>query len=668
MLPPDESSARTVCGREVRSNPPRTTITRRAVALGAALTVAHTVWLVYEEITLAHIGTPSIFTIVKTVIGILFVLMALNLWLRSRWPALMLQPAELMVIFVMTTFGSILTSVKLLHYLFPTVLWPIQYPHQAGGTETAVAMSPIMAPRDEAVVRAFFNGTGSLWGFFQPAILRHWLVPMLFWACFFFMLLWTTLCLASLVRRPWIDHERLPFPIVDLPVTMASQGVLDRLMADRLLVIGFVITVALLSLNYVSSMVPSVPGIRLSEYDVGSAFFTSSPWSALNPLLTVWWPFAIGLCYLIPLDVSFSSWFFFLAIRLLTVLVTAMGWRDAGSVQDSGQFPYMTNAVEGGWIGMFLVILWSARPFLRELFRAIRQGERIPGDESEALPYRHALVGAAVGYMSLVAASVALGMRLRVAVTAFALFFIAVVVMTRIYAQIAMPLFCMAFYSFTDWTTHFFGPARMSRTELATLTSFHWFDRTYEQLPMGHQLEAFVFADRLRESKRRMLRIVLGTSVLSIALGMVTLLTIFYDRGATSARLSGDSAWLAGYAWLRFTSWLGSPAAFDAAPLLRGGLSACFVLFLGFLRSVWVGCPLHPIGYLLTVSFALEWGMWNVIFVTWLIKALVVRYGGLRLYRKTVPFFLGLVLGDCVAHFIWGVGLTLAGVTGASPY
>ncbi len=134
MLPPDESSARSICGREVRSNPPRTAITRRAVALGTALTVVHTVWLVYEEITLAHIGTPSIFTIVKTVIGILFVLMALNLWLRSRWPALMLQPAELMVIFVMTTFGSILTSVKLLHYLFPTVLWPIQYPHQAGGT------------------------------------------------------------------------------------------------------------------------------------------------------------------------------------------------------------------------------------------------------------------------------------------------------------------------------------------------------------------------------------------------------------------------------------------------------------------------------------------------------------------------------------------------------
>ncbi len=643
-------------------------ITTRSFVLGLALTVVHTIWLVYEELTLAHIGTPSIFTLVQTVIGILFVMMLANSALRRYRPGLAFTPAEFMVIFIMTTMGSIITSVKLMHYLFPTVMWPSYLPHQVGGPETAASLASVMAPRDPDLVRAFFNGTSDFWGFFRPRVLGAWLLPMAFWGVFFFLLLWTMLCLASIVRRPWLDQERVPFPIIDLPVMMARQGTAETLFGNRLLTIGFVLTTALLSVNYASSLAPSVPGVRLAENDIGTAMLTSPPWSAVNPLIMVWWPFAIGLCYLIPLDVSFSCWFFFLVIRVATVGVTMFGLRDAGSVQDPGQFPYLTNAVEGGWIGMFMVILWSARPFLKDVAGAIRRGETIPGDATEALSYRTAIAGALAGYALLVGIGVMIGLRLGVAMLAFGLFFVAIVVMTRMYAQIAMPLFCMAFYSFGEWTTQFIGTARMTRTETATLTTFYWFDRTYEQLPMGHHLESFAFADRLRESRRAVLRIIVVTSIVSILLGMVTLLHIFYDRGATSARVSGDSAWLAGHAWNRFSNWLNSPKPVEAAPIARGALSACFVLFLTYLRNVWIACPLHPVGYLLTVSYALEWGMWNVIFVTWLIKALVVRYGGLRLYRTSVPFFLGLVLGDCVTHFIWGIGLSIAGAKGASPY
>ena len=647
-------------------------ITARAVVIGLFLTVAHTVWLIYEELTLGHVGTssssPSMFTLVQTVIGILFAMMAVNGFLRRFRPAWMFTPAEFLVVFTMTTLGAIITSVKLLHYLFPTVLWPSYMPGQTAGPQTAQSLSPLLAPRDPALVHAFFAGMQDFWAFFRPQVFRAWLVPIAFWSAFFFLLLWTMLCLASVMRRPWLDEERLPFPVVDLPTTMAREGTLEALFRNRLLTISFSLTCLILSVNYAGSLYPSVPRLRMAEYDIGTPFFTSSPWSSVNPLLTVWWPFAIGLCYLIPLDVSFSCWFFFVAIRLVAVMATAFGWRDPGSVQNTEQFPYFGNLVEGGWIGMFLVVLWNARSFFRTVFQAIRRGERVPGDDTEAMPYRHALLGAAAGYLLLTGAGVLIGLRPVVSATAFALYYIAIIVMTRIYAQIAMPVFCMAFFSFTQWTTNFFGTARLSRTELATLTTFYWFDRTYEQLPMAHQLEAFVMADRLRQSKRRMMRIVAGTSALCVVLGIVTLLHIFYDRGATSARVTGDSAWLAQFAWSRFTVWMGNPKPVEAAPFVRGTVSALIVIGLTYLRSAWIGCPLHPIGYLLCVSFALEWGMWNVIFVTWLVKWLVVRYGGLRLYRASVPFFLGLVLGDCVTHFVWAVFLALIGAQGASPY
>ena len=47
--------------------------------------------------------------------------------------------------------------------------------------------------------------------------------------------------------------------------------------------------------------------------------------------------------------------------------------------------------------------------------------------------------------------------------------------------------------------------------------------------------------------------------------------------------------------------------------------------------------------------------MWCPFFVGWALKSLVLRYGGIRLYRPALPFFLGLILGDYVVPMIWGL-------------
>ena len=42
--------------------------------------------------------------------------------------------------------------------------------------------------------------------------------------------------------------------------------------------------------------------------------------------------------------------------------------------------------------------------------------------------------------------------------------------------------------------------------------------------------------------------------------------------------------------------------------------------------------------------------------VVWILKALVLRYGGSGLYRRTVPLFLGFALGHLVvAGVFWGL-------------
>ena len=41
--------------------------------------------------------------------------------------------------------------------------------------------------------------------------------------------------------------------------------------------------------------------------------------------------------------------------------------------------------------------------------------------------------------------------------------------------------------------------------------------------------------------------------------------------------------------------------------------------------------------------------------VAWLIKIVVLRYGGSSVYRRLIPLFLGLILGDFVTASAWAM-------------
>jgi hypothetical protein len=45
--------------------------------------------------------------------------------------------------------------------------------------------------------------------------------------------------------------------------------------------------------------------------------------------------------------------------------------------------------------------------------------------------------------------------------------------------------------------------------------------------------------------------------------------------------------------------------------------------------------------------------MWFSVFVAWLIKAAILKYGGSQLYIFLRPFFLGLILGELVVAGFW---------------
>jgi len=83
------------------------------------------------------------------------------------------------------------------------------------------------------------------------------------------------------------------------------------------------------------------------------------------------------------------------------------------------------------------------------------------------------------------------------------------------------------------------------------------------------------------------------------------------------------------------------------------GFGAAFTVFLMLMRRTFLWWPFHPAGYALG-PIGLGW-FWCAILAGWAIKWIILKQGGLKAYRKAVPFFGGLILGEYVVGCIWSV-------------
>jgi hypothetical protein len=99
--------------------------------------------------------------------------------------------------------------------------------------------------------------------------------------------------------------------------------------------------------------------------------------------------------------------------------------------------------------------------------------------------------------------------------------------------------------------------------------------------------------------------------------------------------------------------------------MAAGGV-ICIVLALMRLRFWW--WPFHPVGFIV----AMGWGLIDtfVPFVLgWAAKSLVIRYGGLHTYRKTVPLAIGLIVGGLFSTSFWSLAaLVTHGAAGPPNY
>jgi len=95
------------------------------------------------------------------------------------------------------------------------------------------------------------------------------------------------------------------------------------------------------------------------------------------------------------------------------------------------------------------------------------------------------------------------------------------------------------------------------------------------------------------------------------------------------------------------------PPDINGCVAILGGLA--FTLFLGVMRTRFLWWPLHPVGYAIGINGGSLDHFWLVMVLASAVKFGVLRIGGVGLYRRTLPIFLGLVLGDVAAGSYWSI-------------
>jgi len=58
----------------------------------------------------------------------------------------------------------------------------------------------------------------------------------------------------------------------------------------------------------------------------------------------------------------------------------------------------------------------------------------------------------------------------------------------------------------------------------------------------------------------------------------------------------------------------------------------------------------------------MQW-FWASLLFSWLLKTITLKYGGIKKYRQSVPFFIGLILGEFVMGSLWSIIGIVAGMS-----
>lgn len=629
-------------------------ITWRTLLLGTLLVVGIDFFMIYTEYAVgSSANNYSHFPIYVFTAFSLLVLFFLPI-LRKSTKRPILSRSELFLILIMGLVAGAVPSNGLVGFLVVVIATPFYFATPENGWANILhAHIPNFAvPRDAEAMRGFFEGLPP--GAAIPW--DAWYVPLFWWICFAVALFALCASIATIFNRQWAQHERLPYPLISVAMDLTdknnSQSPIPDLLKNRGFWTGFGLAVGMLGWNmigYFSTGFPTIP-LGGDTFSIGRGFPT---------ILTKINLFVVGFAYFANLDVLLSIWVFRLLYIFQMGTFNRLGYGTGGN-EDQWSSGFAGWQSFGALTAMVLWGLWVARHHLRDVIQKALNPHHHFDDRQEMMSYRTALILLVISSVFCIAWLHKAGMALTMVLVYAAASGILYLGISRIVAESGLlyvrgPISAQVFslYLIGSGT---FGPPTVTAMGLTYTTASQGRGLFMPALTQIARLRDFVGSNR---------RYVLSAIVLAFVVALITSLATTLYLGYTHGT-QNFTTWhiRAGGLWV-FNDTAGkilSPFYTDWQRLRFFGLGAILMTLLTFLRYRLPWWPLHPIGFTVSCTYFTQ-KTFVAVFVAWICKFLILRIGGIALYRRSQPFFLGLLVGyalsvalSAIVDYLWFPG------------
>ncbi|MDA0333910.1 MAG: hypothetical protein O2782_01970 [bacterium] len=574
---------------------------------------------------------------------------------------------ELATIYIMAMMATVIPTIGFSEYLLPIIAGFTYYatPENAWRDTFHPFLPRWAVPQDEEAVRHFYEGLPeglSLpWG--------TWVEPVFYWVVFILAVYWTSACAMVIVRRQWMEREKLLYPLVQLPLDMirddGAESILKPFFRNSTMWIGFAVPFLVGSYNSLHAYFPAIPEIP--------------SWGGQGPLITMYMLFRgtteiivmlnfglVGFAYLLSRDIALGLWLFALLAVVQRGIFNVLGIASTESLSRfaNNTGPFLAHQAMGAMMVLLFSGLWMGRQHLQDVFRKAFGRDDSIDDSDEVLSYRTAVFGM---FFGLAIVSIWLwqsGMPLWIVPIFLFAVLVVFVTLTRAVVEGGVAVIRAPLMP-ADFVISGLGTDVLGGLGIASMGLTYVWASNIRIFFMPAFANALRMAEEIGHRKHR-LKWAIGIAVI-LALGgsLWSVLVMSYKYGGVNLH----EFWFIGVPGNAgsFTSqFLLNPSPPNWGGWMFTAIGAAIQSLLVLARARLIWWPLHPLGFVIS-SFDIMTYVWFSVLISWGIKSIVLKYGGPTLYRSTRPFFLGLILGQiCVAGF-WLIIDFCTGMQGNAP-
>lgn len=568
---------------------------------------------------------------------LLFVLtLILNPLLKLIHPRAGLNRGELLVVYIMMVMASPIPTLFVGKFL-SAISYPYYYatPENEWRELIHPYIPDWLMVHNVDIVKKFYEGGGRNepipWAAWQPVFLA-WL-PFV-WALFLVMI-----SLMIVMRKQWVEHERLIYPLMQVSLAMTEQGRYGERVSpffkNPVMWAGFALPALWGTLhglyNYFPEIIPIAKEIDPLHLRLPIFYGVADMYVLLRFNI-------IGFFYFLKTEIAFSLWFFNLLAYVVRGIFGILGITSP-QTQSAGHGVHnliLAQQAMGAMLVLFLGGLWSARRHLRGVLRKAFLGDPGVDDSGEILSYRGAVIVLMassvimVGWLWLAGLPVLFGL---------AILFLGMVVLfgySRVVAEGGLsdgePPVVPAGILVSAVGSSVIGPQGL----VVLATTFLW--TTGRNFVMVSCANSLRLGEELGGEKRALFWVILLALAVSLGAAIWMIMTLGHQYGAINLWIWGGGEYSYAEKLIR------TPMEPYAWSWINTAIGAAIMTLLMVARWLYVWWPLHPLGYAIGPIWIID-ALWFNMFLAWLIKVVVLKYGGVGLYRRTRPFFMGMILG-----------------------